>query len=80
MPAFERTTDLYSYFRQNAQELNCNPCFDNKQTDIEAMNEKGRDGKPGCLCCAVFVACPCGGAKGQIERDGECHCGIFQVK
>ncbi len=78
MSAFDKTTDLYNYFRHEARELNCNPCFDDKQAEIEAMNEKGTNGTPGCLCAVKFIACPCKGAAAQIEENGECHCGIFR--
>jgi len=80
MVAFDKTIDLYSYFRQKAQELDCNPCFDDKQAEIEAMNEKGMNGVPGCLCSIKFVGCPCKAAPEQIENDGECHCEIFRRK
>lgn len=78
MPAFTSITNLFDYFRREAQKLNCNPCFDSKIADIHAMNEKGSNGKPGCLCSIKFVPCPCGGALKQIEKDGECHCEIFR--
>lgn len=80
MPAFPTLTELYSYFRQKAQEFNCNPCFDLKQAEIEEMNEKGANGVPGCLCAIKFVGCPCTAAEKQIEKDGMCHCEIFRRK
>lgn len=42
------------------------------------MNEKGRNGKPGCLCAVKYVPCPCNAAEKQIAKDGECHCEIFK--
>lgn len=78
MAAFEFTTDLFDYFRHKAQDFGCNPCFDGKIGEIRAMNEKGKDGKPGCLCIIKYVPCPCGIAKKQIEEDGMCHCEIFE--
>lgn len=80
MPAFKKTTDLFNYFRRKAQEFGCNPRFDSKIDDIHAMNEKGSNGVPGCLCSVKFVPCPCGGALKQIEKNGECHCEIFVRK
>ena len=77
MPAFTRSTDLYSYFRQKAQELECNPCFDDKQAEIEAMNEKGMNGVPGCLC-RMNTPCPCEKGKIEIKEDGICYCEIFR--
>ncbi len=77
MPAFDKTTDLYSYFRQKAQEFNCNPCFDLKQAEIEEMNEKGANGVPGCLC-RINTPCPCKRAANEIEESGSCYCEIFK--
>jgi hypothetical protein len=79
MPAFNTTTELFDYFRRNARKLNCNPCFDDKQTEIREMNEKGSNGLPACLCKANTV-CPCQGAVTEIERDGACYCEIFIKK
>ncbi len=79
MPAFDKTTDLFSYFRHEAQKLGCNPCFDDKQTEIEAMNHEGTDGQPKCLC-KIATSCPCEEAHGDIEQDGECYCGVFRRK
>jgi len=79
MPAFdsENETGLYNYFRYNAQQMNCNPCFDGKKDEIHAMNEKGSDGVPGCLCRSN-TPCPCKAAQKEIERDGMCYCEIFR--
>jgi len=78
MPAFdsEDETGLYNYFRYQAQQMNCNPCFDDKKEEIEAMNEKGSNGVPGCLCRSN-TPCPCKAAPTEIERDGMCYCEIF---
>ena len=79
MAAFNSTTELYDYFRHKAQDLGCNPCFDNTQAEIEVMNREGSDGKPKCLC-KLGISCPCEEAPGEIERDNECYCGIFRRK
>lgn len=78
MSAFKKTTDLFDYFRRKAQEFGCNPCFDSKIADIHAMNEKGSNEVPGCLCSVKFRKCPCDGVEKQIEKNGECHCEIFR--
>lgn len=78
MSAFERTTDLFDYFRRNAVKLGCNPCFDDKIEEIEEMNKKGEDGEPGCLCTVVYVPCPCPKGKKDIVEYGICHCEIFK--
>ncbi len=79
MPAFYTVTELFNHFRRNAQALGCNPCFDSKIEEIEAMNEKGSNGVPACLC-KTDTGCPCKDAQKEIERDGECYCGIFRRK
>jgi len=79
MAAFDKLTDLYSYFRSKALDLKCNPCFDKKQPEIEAMNQEGTEGKPRCLC-KIGTFCPCEEAPEEIEQDGECYCGIFRRK
>lgn len=79
MAAFDTKTGLYNYFRRKAQELNCNPCFDSKQAELEEMNEKGANGVPGCLC-RMNTPCPCKGVVKEIERDESCYCEIFRVK
>ena len=76
MTAFTSTTELYNYFRKNAQALGCNLCFDSKQPEIEAMNKEGTDGKPKCLC-KLGAFCPCEDAQKEIEQDGKCYCEVF---
>ena len=76
MPTFKTTTETFDYFRKKAQELDCDPCFDPKIKEIEAMNAKGNGEKPGCLC-RIGEYCPCDKAKEEIERDGSCYCEIF---
>jgi ferredoxin-thioredoxin reductase catalytic subunit len=78
MAAFETLTELYSYFRQKAQEMNCNPCFDKKQKEIEIMNENGSNGHPACLC-KKGSSCPCKTVEKELARDGICYCEIFVV-
>ena len=77
MVAFTLVTELFNYFRVLAQKYNCNPCFDDKIKEIEAMNEKGQNGKPACLC-KTNTSCPCKGAPDDIEKDGACYCEIFR--
>jgi ferredoxin-thioredoxin reductase catalytic subunit len=77
MPAFDSTSELFDYFRRKAQAFGCNPCFDSKIKELRAMNKKGSDGIPGCLC-RVNTTCPCGAAAIEIERDGSCYCEIFE--
>lgn len=79
MPAFELNTDLYSHFRQKAQEYNCNPCFDDVKEEIKVMNERGEHGILYCLC-KIGKTCPCNALVNELERDGVCHCGIFRRK
>lgn len=79
MPAFTSTTELFNYFRYHAQEFGCKLCFDDKQAEIEQMNERGSNGTPGCLC-KVNSPCPCKGAAKEIETDGMCYCEIFMRK
>lgn len=80
MVAFNTTEELNNYFENQAQILRCKQDFSEKQADLIAMNKKGRDGKPGCLCAIKYVPCPCIRAPEQIEKDGECHCEIFRRK
>lgn len=77
MAAFDSDTDLYSYFRQEAQKLNCKVCFDKKQDKINKMNNKGSGGVPACLC-KVNTPCPCDDVKEDLERDGVCYCVVFE--
>ena len=77
MPAFRLETDLFDYFRRKAQELECNPCFDDKQEEIEAMNKEGANGIPNCLCRAK-TPCPCKKGVREIQEDGICYCEIFK--
>lgn len=81
MAAFELDINLYSYFRQNAQSFECNPCFDGKKAEIEAMNEKGANGVPCCLC-RDKTPCPCPKWKqivksGTAKKGDKCYCEIF---
>jgi hypothetical protein len=78
MTAFNSTTELFNFFRKTAIDLNCNPNFDLKQKELNAMNEKGIEGKPGCLCTAVFVQCSCPKGKKDIIEYGICGCEIFK--
>jgi len=78
MAAFELTTELFDFFRRTAIELGCKYNFDDKQKELNAMNEKGKDGKPGCLCTVVFVPCPCPKGKKGIAEHGICGCEIFE--
>lgn len=77
MTAFDLTTYLFDYFRRTAVSLGCNPCFDDKQEELQKMNEKGEDGKPACLC-GRKGGCPCEAGKKEIEKDGICYCEIFK--
>lgn len=79
MPAFPTTTELFDYFRRNAQKLNCNPCFDDKQAEIREMSEKGSNGLPACLC-RIDISCPCENALIEIVKTGKCSGGIFMRK
>lgn len=76
MAAFLLTTELFNYFRHHAQQMNCNPCFDDKKDEIHAMNETGSNGVPGCLR-RENTQCPCKAAMVEIENDGTCYGGIF---
>ena len=68
MSAFELTTELYDYYRRKAVALGCNPCFDDKQKELEIMNENGSNGLPACLC-KKGSSCPCRTVEKELERD-----------
>jgi ferredoxin-thioredoxin reductase catalytic subunit len=77
MPAFDLTTELFNFFRREAQKLGCNPCMDRHIKKIELMNSKGVPGKPACLC-KVNTSCPCEDVIRELEADVACYCGIFE--
>lgn len=84
MPAFEDNdspyTNTFNYFRKQAIALDCDPNFDQQESELIEMNKKGRDGVPGCLCTATYVPCPCVKGKRDVEEKGICHCEIFRRK
>jgi hypothetical protein len=70
-------TDSYSYLRQHAQRLGCNPCFDHVPLEtVLAMNERGCDEHLCCLTKMEFQ-CPCGGLTRMLEEDGRCYKNVF---
>jgi len=63
--------------RMHASKMGYNQCFDGHLMAIWDMEEKGRNGVLYCLC-KVDTPCPCPDSVGEIEREGQCYCGIFR--
>jgi hypothetical protein len=63
-----------NYLRKIAMEYNCNPCFDGKDEEIQAMDEKGKDGVLYCLCKIDAPCKPCD----EFLNTKKCYCEMFK--
>jgi len=81
MSAFpvDPVTNSVNYMRIHASKMGYEQCFDGHLLAIYDMEEKGKDGVLYCLC-RVDTPCPCPESVDEIERNGQCHCGIFRRK
>lgn len=72
-------TNSIDNLRIHASTMNYDQCFDGHLMEIYDMEEKGKDGVLYCLC-KVDTPCPCPESVGEIEKKGQCYCGIFRRK
>lgn len=70
-------TSSLNCLRMHASKMGYNQCFDGHLMEISDMEEKGRNGVLYCLH-KVDTPCPCPDSVWEIERNGQCHGGIFR--